>query len=257
MVLSRIILAAFLAFGSIAVALPVVPGGGVTGTTPTPGSGARRLPRMQGDDLKPKMEDLEAGMNRLSISPLAGGPSSPHGVPSKEYKQQEMEDLETGMKGLSISPLGGPSSPHGVPPPGSSSEVPSKKFNQQQFDEELRQKIALIKNFPNVHNNYKEIADRLSKILDKKDTPLYAFGMRALDTNDVLTLAKVIENYMKPQPGEGNQSSRLFHLPNVDEILLFPGKNSKIEKLRKAFKQGDYPQNLRAILYGSSEPGIH
>ncbi|KAJ3872194.1 hypothetical protein F5051DRAFT_433227 [Lentinula edodes] len=234
MVLSRIILAALLAFGSIAVALPVVPGGGVTGTTPTPGSDARRLPRMQGDD-KPKMEDLEAGMNRLSISPLAGGPSSPHGVPSKEYKQQEMKDLEDGMNRLTISPLGGPSSPHGVPPPGSSSEVPSKKFNQEQFDQELRQKIALIQNFPNVHKNYMQIADRLSKILDKKDTPLYAFGMRALDTNDVLTLAKVIENYMKPQPGEG--------------------KN--IEELRKAFKQGDYPQNLRAILYSSPKSGIH
>ncbi|KAJ4465559.1 hypothetical protein C8J55DRAFT_257995 [Lentinula edodes] len=131
MVLSRIILAALLAFGSIAVALPVVPGDvAAAGTLPTPGSGAR-LPRMQGDD-KPKMEDLEDGMKGLSISPLAGGPSSPHGVPSKEYKQQEMKDLETGMKGLSISPLaGGPSSPHGVPPPGSSPEVPFKKLSKQ------------------------------------------------------------------------------------------------------------------------------
>ncbi|KAJ4465553.1 hypothetical protein C8J55DRAFT_257894 [Lentinula edodes] len=75
MVLSRIILTALLALGSIAVALPVVPGGGVTGTMPTPGLGAR-LPRMQGDDLKP---NLEAGMEGLSISPLAGGPSSPPG----------------------------------------------------------------------------------------------------------------------------------------------------------------------------------
>ncbi|KAF8823947.1 hypothetical protein HHX47_DHR9000252 [Lentinula edodes] len=96
MVLSRIILTALLALGSIAVALPVVPGGGVTGTTPTPGSGACRLPRMQGDDLKP-MKDLEAGMKGSSISPLAGEPSSPHGVP----------------------------------PPGSSPEVPFKKLSKQ------------------------------------------------------------------------------------------------------------------------------
>ncbi|GAW04509.1 hypothetical protein LENED_006305 [Lentinula edodes] len=198
MVLSRIILAALLAFGSIAVALPVVPGGGVTGTTPTPGSGAR-LPRMQGDD-KP--------------------------------------NLEEGMKGLSISPLAGePSSPHGVPPPGSSPEVPFKKLSKQEYDEELRQKIALIKNFPNVHNNYREIADRLSKNLDKKKPSISLSAIIFHDTVNVFTLADVIQNYMKPQSGEV--------------------KNPKIEELRKAFKEGDYPENLHVILYGSPEPRIH
>ncbi|KAJ3898462.1 hypothetical protein F5879DRAFT_1067340 [Lentinula edodes] len=200
MVLSRIILAALFAFGSIAVALPVVPGD--LGTTPTPGSGARRLPRMQGDDLKP-MKDLEAGMKGSSISPLAGEPSSPHGVP----------------------------------PPGSSPEVPFKKLSKQELDQELRQKIALIKNFPNVHNNYKEIADRLSKNLDKKKPSISLSAIIFHDTVNVFTLADVIQNYMKPQPGEV--------------------KNPKIEELRKAFKEGDYPENLRAILDGSPEPGIH
>ncbi|KAJ3926954.1 MAG: hypothetical protein NXY57DRAFT_673002 [Lentinula lateritia] len=191
MVLSRIILTAVLALGSIAVAFPVVPGGGVTGTTPTPGSGAR-LPRMQGDDLKP---NLEAGMKGLSISPLAGGPSSPHGVP----------------------------------PLGSSSEVPSEKFNKQQYDERIRQKIELIKNFPNVHNNYKKIAERLSECMDmdKKKPSIPLSALVNLDTMNVLTLAKVIEDYMKPQPGEGNQSSRLFHLPNVDRDIAFSRKEPK------------------------------
>ncbi|KAH7881357.1 uncharacterized protein C8R40DRAFT_1164770 [Lentinula edodes] len=191
MVLSRIILTALLALGSITVALPVVPGGGVTGTTPTPGSGARRLPRMQGDDLKP---NLEAGMKGSSISPLAGEPSSPHGVP----------------------------------PPGSSPEVPFKKLSKQEYDEELRQKIALIKNFPNVHNNYKEIADRLSNCMemDKKKPSIPLSAIIFHDTVNVFTLADVIQNYMKPQSGEV--------------------KNPKIEKLRKAFKEGDYPENLHS-----------
>ncbi|KAJ3886656.1 hypothetical protein GG344DRAFT_69482 [Lentinula edodes] len=76
MVLSRIILAAFLAFGSITVALPVVPGD-VAGTTPTPGSGVP-LPHLQGSlavgDTAVPLQDGTKG-----VSPLVGGSSSPHG----------------------------------------------------------------------------------------------------------------------------------------------------------------------------------
>ncbi|KAJ3810799.1 hypothetical protein F5876DRAFT_76442 [Lentinula aff. lateritia] len=211
MVLSRIILTALLALGSIAVALPVVPGGvAVAGTTPTPRSGAV-LPRMDDDNSR---KDLENNMKKLSISPLVGGPSSPN------------ENAVGSSSNAS--------------PPGhhfSSSEVPSKEFPTQVYKKAMRQKIELIQNFPNVPDDYKKIADRLSDHLDIEKPSMVVFYCVAQDSMDVHTLAHVIEKYVKPQPDEG--------------------KDPKIEELRRAFKQGEFPATLLAILNKSPEPGTH
>ncbi|KAJ3920066.1 hypothetical protein F5877DRAFT_66021 [Lentinula edodes] len=192
MVLSRIILTALLALGSIAVALPVVPGGGVTSTMPTPGSGAR-LPRMQ---------DLEASMKGLSISPLAGGPSSPPGNEA----------------GSNISRRQ-PSSAAG-----SSSNVPLPEINANSLftdpseaqKEELRRQINLIKNFPDVHQTYKAIANRL---YDNLHIPpignprLEDFISVAQDSTSVSTIALAIELYMPPHKGKkGDSRQKLWKI---------------------------------------------
>ncbi|KAJ3872196.1 hypothetical protein F5051DRAFT_507218, partial [Lentinula edodes] len=152
MVLSRIILAAFLAFGSITVALPVVPGD-VAGTTPTPGSGVP-LPHLQGSlAVGDTAVPLADGMK--GVSPLVGGSSSPHGNEA----------------GGSISRRQGSSA---VPPPERRGNYISsfqrlleeyknqayikQEYKKQEDDkEEIRRDIALVKNFPNLHEHYKEI----------------------------------------------------------------------------------------------------
>ncbi|KAH7881358.1 uncharacterized protein C8R40DRAFT_1164771 [Lentinula edodes] len=231
MVLSRIIISALLAFGSITVALPVVPGD-VTGTTPTPGSGAP-LPHLQGSLAVGDGVPLQDGMKGVSL--LVGGPSSPHG----------------NAAGSSISRRQG----QGSSADGRSSNVPSpeqlgnhlpscencrlreyinrrvyrsKIFsftprNSQltlYYDKGLRQKMDMIRKYHGLHENYKAIVDRLSSNMEKAPETLDDDDYLDIikDREAVTTLASVIELYMPPN--KGDQSSPLFHLqyPMLTEI---------------------------------------
>lgn len=122
------------------------------------------------------------------------------------------------------------------------------------YDKELLRQINLIKNYPNVHKNYKAIVDRLSGTLNKAprtQTPDDYFYV-AKDSFSVGTLASIIEVYMPPHTG--NQSSRLFHLPNVDRDIIHrffsgnPGDSrQKNRKIRQAFAKGRDADILLAI----------
>ncbi|KAJ4465556.1 hypothetical protein C8J55DRAFT_493448 [Lentinula edodes] len=230
MVLSRIIVTALLAFGSITVALPVVPGD-VTGTTPTPGSGSP-LPHLQGS-LVGDGVPLQDGMK--GVSPPVGGLSPPHG--------NEAGGSITWRQGSSAA-----RSSSNVRPPErrryhpSSSEYPLEECNKESltldYDKEIQQDIALVKNFRNLHKRYKGIADRLSAHLDE----LSSFNI-------------------KPNPNVEDDCRSIALLRAIIHFVSFSapykGKDRKIEKLREAFQQGESPKKLRAILDGSSEPGIH
>ncbi|KAJ3865391.1 hypothetical protein EV359DRAFT_80513 [Lentinula novae-zelandiae] len=219
MVLSRIILSAFIALGSIAVALPVVPGD-VAGTTPTPGSGAP-LPYLQGSlAVGDAAVPLEDGMK--GVSPLVGGSSSPHG-----------NEAGSNISRRQSSSAAGNSS--NVPPP----ETNASSLSAHPFEarkEELLRQINSIKNYPNVHKNYKAIVDRLSSTLNKAprtQTPDDYFYV-AKDSFSVGILASIIEVYMPPHTG--NQSSRN------------PGDSrQKNRKIRQAFAKGRDADILLAI----------
>ncbi|KAJ4465557.1 hypothetical protein C8J55DRAFT_258024 [Lentinula edodes] len=107
---------------------------------------------------------------------------------------------------------------------------------QEDDKEEIRRDIALVKNFPNLHEHYKEIADRLSAHLDEPPS---------FNINPSLSVQKDCYSM-----GLLRAITDLFSEP-------YDGRDPTIEKLRKAFEEGESPENLRAILRDSPEPGIH
>ncbi|GAW04508.1 hypothetical protein LENED_006304 [Lentinula edodes] len=216
MVLSRIIISALLAFGSITVALPVVPGD-VTGTTPTLGSGAP-LPYLQGSLAVGDGVPLQDGMKGVSL--LVGGPSSPHG----------------NAAGSSISRRQG----QGSSADGRSSNVPSPEQLgnhlpscencrlREYINRRLRQKMDMIRKYHGLHENYKAIVDRLSSNMEKAPETLDHDDYLDIikDREAVTTLASVIELYMPPNKGPQGDSRQ------------------KIRKIRQNFKKGHNAASL-------------
>ncbi|KAJ3898461.1 hypothetical protein F5879DRAFT_980448 [Lentinula edodes] len=209
MVLSRIILTTLLALGSITVALPVAPGD--LGTTPTPGSGA------------PPQGSLAVGggvplenHNKPEVSLLLGG-ITPQGNQASNSVSRTQSSSAAG-RSCNVPPLAqGDEAP---PPPRPSGEEKA----------DLLRRMALIKNHPNVHKNYKARVERLANTLQQKeelDTAADRMNI-AQDSRAVGILSSVIEYYLLPHNGFEGDS------------------NEKLEKIREAFNNGE---NVDVILH--------
>ncbi|KAJ3886657.1 hypothetical protein GG344DRAFT_69483 [Lentinula edodes] len=239
MVLSRIIISALLAFGSITVALPVVPGD-VAGTTPKPGSSAP-LPHLQGSlavgDTAVPLEDGVKG-----VSPLVGGPSSPHGNAagsSISRRQGQGSSAEGHSSGSSADGHSSGSSADGrlsiVPSLEQlGNHLPSSEDShiQEYINRMLLRKMDVIKKYPDVHRKYKAIVARLSSNMEKAPETLDHDDYLDVieDSEAVTTLASVIELYMPPNKGMPGDSRQ------------------KIRRICRDFKKGHDPGSLEKII---------
>ncbi|KAJ3872195.1 hypothetical protein F5051DRAFT_164370 [Lentinula edodes] len=209
MVLSRIILAALLALGSIAVALPVVPRGGVTGTTPTPGSGALSQGSLTGDGVP-----LENHNKELFL--LLGGVTPQGNQASTSVSRTQSSSSAAGSSCK-------------IPPLAQSNEVPPPPRPSGEKKADLLRRMALIKNHPNVHKNYEAQVERLANTLKQKEELDTAADRMNIyrDTRAVGILSSVIEFYLFPHNGfEGDSIEKLIKIDeafdngeNVDDIL--------------------------------------
>ncbi|KAJ3865390.1 hypothetical protein EV359DRAFT_63178 [Lentinula novae-zelandiae] len=148
MVLSHIILTALLALGSIAVALPVAPGG-ATGTTPTPASGAPSQGSLVVGDGVP----LE---NHNKEVALLLGEVMPQGNQASNSVSQTQSSSAAG-------------SSCNVPPLAQSNEVSLFARPSGERKADLLQRMALIKDHTNVHKNYKAQVERLANTFKQKE----------------------------------------------------------------------------------------